>query len=430
MGRQGAPSACRAPPLAYGWGMSSTPSEPDHAADQPQGAVGESGGGAVGTASSAEQADSEVVPLPRRRRHPNPLTLATMAAVAVRGLDPARLALPQEDSSTKRVVGVVDTQGRHWEVIHVTSDAAGASLDAEAEVLRRIARVVDDGRVSFDVSRPAGSLRDKDMHLQVRSHIQGRPLDAAALHPGPGLSAGLGRALGELHELPTSVISEAGLPVYDIDEVRQRWMTVLDESALTGKVPPALLTRWEQALQEEALWRFKATVVHGDLAEENILTAGGAVVSFRGWSQAHVGDPAEDMAWVYATVPVNCLDSIEAAYDLARAEGVDKHLRDRAELASEMSLARWLLHGVRSRDQAVVDDAVGMLADLADQVGEDPLIERHEPRLAPVPGRKVSAGPEERTTEVPMVDVASIPSPDLAQVTDLDAILNPDRRRG
>ena len=192
----------------------------------------------------------------------------------------------------------------------------------------------------------------------------------------------------ELHELSISVISEAGMPVYDADDVRDRWLAVLDDAAATGKVPSALLSRWEQALEDTALWRFKPTVVHGDLAEENILTAGGAVVALRGLNQAHVGDPAEDMAWIYSTAPVDCLESIESAYDTARSEGVDKHLRDRAELVSEMSLARWLLHGIDSGRQEVIDDAVSMLADLAEQVGREPLVAPHSPRLAPVPGER------------------------------------------
>ena len=41
-----------------------------------------------------------------------------------------------------------------------------------------------------------------------------------------------------------------------------------------------------------------------------------------------------------------------------------KNVLDRAGLASELALARWLLHGVRTDSGAIVDDAVGMLADL------------------------------------------------------------------
>ena len=370
----------------------SAPAAPPSAEDAPTAAPAAAPSSAPAPASSAA---------PRRKR--SPLALAALAGVAVPGLDPARLALPQEESASLHVVGVIDTRGRHWEVLEAHDDTTGAGLDAEAEVLRRIGRIVDDGRLSFNVPRVAGTVRSEEAHIQVRTHLEGRPVDVSALHPGPGLSAGVGRALGELHELPTSVISEAGMPVYDSQEVRDRWLSLMDDAAGTGRVPPTLLSRWESALEDPTLWRFRPVVVHGDLDAENVLTAGGAVVAMRGLGQAHVGDPAEDMAWIYASVPVDCLDSIEGAYDLARTEGVDKHLRDRAELVSELSLARWLLHGVRAGRDGIVEDAVTMLADLADQVGDEPLVEPREPRLAPVPGERVPAGPEAITHEVAMV---------------------------
>ena len=339
------------------------------------------------------------------RPHHTALSLAAMASVAVAGLNPTRLALPQSETPERHIIGVIDTQGRHWEVHEARNDAVGASLEAEAELLRRIGRVVDDGRLSFDVPRVAGSLRQKDAHIQVRSHVEGKPIPVETLRPGPGMSAGLGKALGEIHELPMTVISEAGMPVYDAEEVRRRWLSLLDDTAATGRTPPALLGRWEQALEDTALWRFRPTVVHGDLAEENVLVAGGTVVAVRGWSQAHVGDPAEDLAWVYSSAPVDCLDSIEDAYDIARSEGVDRHLRERAELVSELSLARWLLHGVRTGDKPVINDAVAMLEDLAAQVGDAPLVEPATPRLAPVPGVREPAEPDAITNPVAMVRV-------------------------
>ena len=339
-----------------------------------------------------------------RPRH-SALALAAMASVAVAGLNPARLALPQSETPERHITGVIDTQGRHWEVHEARTDAVGASLEAEAEVLRRIGRVVDDGRLSFDVPRVSGSLRQQGAHIQVRSHVEGKPIPVEALRPGPGMSAGLGKALGEIHELDMSVISEAGMPVYDAEEVRRRWLSLLDDAAATGKTPPTLLGRWEQALEDTALWRFRPAVVHGDLAEENVLVAGGTVVAVRGWSQAHVGDPAEDLAWVYSSAPVDCLDSIEDAYDIARSEGVDRHLRERAELVSELSLARWLLHGVRTGDKPVINDAVAMLEDLAAQVGDAPLVEPATPRLAPVPGEREPAEPDAITNPVAMVRV-------------------------
>ena len=381
------------------------PSADDHGEYRAPVVVAPLPGASAGPPKDSQPVPPAAQPAAGPRPHHSALALAAMATVAVTGLNPARLALPQSETPERHITGVIDTQGRHWEVHEARTDAVGASLEAEAEVLRRIGRVVDDGRLSFDVPRVSGSLRQQGAHIQVRSHVEGKPIPVETLRPGPGMSAGLGKALGEIHELAVTVISEAGMPVYDAEEVRRRWLSLLDDAATTGKTPPTLLGRWEQALEDTALWRFRPTVVHGDLAEENVLVAGGSVVAVRGWSQAHVGDPAEDLAWVYSSAPVDCLDSIEDAYDIARSEGVDRHLRERAELVSELSLARWLLHGVRTGDKPVINDAVAMLEDLATQVGDAPLVEQASPRLAPVPGEREPAEPDAVTNPVVMVRV-------------------------
>lgn len=327
------------------------------------------------------------------------LNLAALAVVAAPNVIPARLALPQHRDADQTLTGLIDVQGRHWEVIHTTNPTVGAALIAESRVLKQIGRRVDGGYVDFDVPRPEGgvTLPDKS-YVQVRTHIPGHPLAIESLRPGPGLAAGLGRALAQLHEIPPTLIEEAGLPVLTAADVRSNWQSLFDDAAMTGKVDSNLLARWESALDEDLWWRFHPVVVHGDLAEENIITGGGSILAFKGLSQMRVGDPAEDLAWVYSSAPIDTLDVIEEAYDRGRIEGVDKYLRLRAELVSELNLARWLLHGVRTKDDAIIDEAVEMLEDLAEQVGDELFVERSRP----------------------MAVVASNASPDISPADDSD----------
>ena len=254
------------------------------------------------------------------------LNLAALAVVAAPNVIPARLALPQHRDADQTLTGLIDVQGRHWEVIHTTNPTIGAALIAESRVLKQIGRRVDGGYVDFDVPRPEGgvTLPDKS-YVQVRTHIPGHPLAIESLRPGPGLAAGLGRALAQLHEIPPTLIEEAGLPVLTAADVRSNWQSLFDDAAMTGKVDSNLLARWESALDEDLWWRFHPVVVHGDLAEENIITGGGSILAFKGLSQMRVGDPAEDLAWVYSSAPIDTLDVIEEAYDRGRIEGVDKY---------------------------------------------------------------------------------------------------------
>ncbi|MFF2268960.1 phosphotransferase [Cellulosimicrobium cellulans] len=296
----------------------------------------------------------------------SPLTLAALATAAVPGLD-ARSALAVEDPGDYDTAVVTDADGARWTVRAPRSLQAGAALEAEAELLTSLQLYADTGVLSFAVPRISGTaLLPEGGRAVVHPALDGTTLDVDVLRPGPGLAADLGRVLASIHELPRTIVDDAGLPGYDVEEYRARRMAELDEAAATGKVPTALLRRWETALEDVSLWRFQPVVVHGDLGPEQVLVARGRVVAVTDWASARVADPADDLAWLLVSAPPEAIDSIMEAYQLRRTELTDKHLVDRALLVGELALARWLLHGVRHGLDDVVADALDMLADLDD----------------------------------------------------------------
>lgn len=301
----------------------------------------------------------------------SPLTLAALATVAVPGLDVVDVRRPLHGGSEFDVALVTDADHRHWVVRAPGSAAGGAELEAEVVLLGALAAQVDAGALPFDVPRPAGFAHlPEGGRAVVHRLVPGGPVRLETLTPGPGLAAALGRALGALHQLPTSLVENAGRPVYDAPAYRQRRQAEVDEAAKTGHVPAGLLRRWEEKLEDVRLWRFQPTVVHGDLTASHVLVEDGDVTGILDWGDAMVADPADDLAWLLVAAPADAVDSILEAYLLRRTELTDPFLTERALLAGELALARWLLYGVRSGQQDVVDDAVGMLTDLDAATGE------------------------------------------------------------
>lgn len=294
-----------------------------------------------------------------------PLTLAALATGAVRGLRAVAVRPAPTGTGDDDAAIVTDDEGQQWFVRAPTTPAAGVALEAELALLHTLAPYVDAGVLPFAVPRPAGlvALREGG-HAVVHTPLPGASLELERLGPGPGLAADLGRSVAAVHELPHAVVADAGLPVYEADEYRRRRLGELDEAAATGHVPPVLLRRWEEALSDVALWRFSPTVVHGDLGADHVHVAGTRVRGVSGWSQARVSDPADDLAWLLVAAPAEAVDSVLEAYRLRRTELSDPHLETRALLAGELELVRWLMHGMRTHDAAVVDDAVEMLLDL------------------------------------------------------------------
>jgi macrolide phosphotransferase len=292
----------------------------------------------------------------------SPLVLAAVASAAVPGLEPvsARDAVGAGETADVDVAEVTDTQGRSWLVRAPRTSAAAAMLEQEWRLLETLS-----DRLPFAVPHIAGTVElPEGGRAGVHPALPGTPLSSASLEPGPGLAAALGRALAAVHDLPATLAEEAGLPVYTATEYRHRRLAELDRAAATGHVPAGLLARWEPALEEAGAWRFTPCVVHGDLAGESVLVADGEVVAVLDWGQARVADPADDLARLVAGAPEEAAESVLEAYAHHRRTAPDRDLVRRARLSGELAVARWLLHGVTSGDEAVVADAVAMLGDL------------------------------------------------------------------
>ena len=309
----------------------------------------------------------------------SPLTLAALSTVAVPGLDVHDVIGTSAENSEFDEAIVIDSNKERWVVRSPASVAAGATLEGEVALLASFAPHVDSGTLPFSVPDPAGfTPLPEGGRAVVFRELPGTPLQIESLRPGPGLAAALGRALAALHELPTELVESAGLPSYTATEYRERKLAEVDEAAKTGRVPARLLRRWEDALENVAIWRFHPTVVHGDINSDTVLVDHVQVKSLINWGSCRVSDPADDLSWLLVAAPANATESILEAYQMHRTELSDKHLVDRALLDSELALARWLLHGVRNDLATVIDDAVEMLLDL-DEATAPPVPEDPEP---------------------------------------------------
>ncbi|HEY6795329.1 MAG TPA: phosphotransferase [Kineosporiaceae bacterium] len=290
----------------------------------------------------------------------NPLALAALADAAVKGLEPVTVRDQPTASKDVDSALVEDMTGRRWVVRCPRTAAAGARLEAEGRLLIALA-----GWLPYSVPSVEGTAAlPEGGRAVVHRTLTGVPIDPATLEPGHPLTAALGRALATLHDVPERLVEDVGLPVYSADEYRQRRLAELDRAAVSGHVPPSLLARWEHALEEVGAWRFVPCVVHGDLAPENVLVDDQRVTGVLEWAETRIADPADDFAWLASACTPSTLTALIEAYSVTRRSEPDKDLARRSRLAAELAVARWLLHGVSSDDAAVVDDAVGMLADL------------------------------------------------------------------
>jgi len=306
----------------------------------------------------------------------SPYVLAALASAAVARLEPHAVTSLHVPGDYDGAV-VITKDGERLEVRAPTTPRAGGELAAEIELLSDLVRLRERSTLPFDVPRIVGTAvaappRGPGSHgggqVVVQRPLPGRPIDVGALTTDSPLAADLARAIAAIHQLPVAAIEQAGMPVYAADEYRQRQLTEIDEAATSGKIPPALMRRWEGQLEDVGTWRFQPVVTHGDLDAELVHVENDKIAAIAGWSHAKVADPADDFAWLAATVPDEVFEEVLAKYFAARGGIVDPGLAARARLGSELALVRWLRHGMLNDLPEVVADAVAMLTDLAEQL--------------------------------------------------------------
>lgn len=298
------------------------------------------------------------------------MELAALATRAVPGLSPTGVADAPDDARDFTAAVVVDGEGNRWRVRGPQHAQAAMRLETEVQVLRGFSTSIR-AELSFRVPSVAGATRVDDMRVFVYNHLPGSPVELPALTKSSSaeLIEDLGRTVAAVHQLSEAVVDHAELPRYTAERLRQRRLNELDAAAATGEVPPLLLRRWEHAMEDKQLWNFTPTVVHGDLHEDNLLIEGERVVAVTGWTDLHIGDPADDLAWLIASPQQSFADAVLAAYTTHLGDvGADEHLMRRAALSAEFALAQWLVRGQAGENQQMVEEAKGLLSQLASDI--------------------------------------------------------------
>ncbi len=297
-------------------------------------------------------------------------TLAALASSAVAGLDVAgATAIGSGTHGDFEAALVTGADGKHWIIRIPTSERAESEQSADLVALRALSAGIRS-RLPFAVSTFAGQIPVGGTRAVVYEFVYGDRIALGDIAPGAGLATSIGESIAAIHALPTSFVTDAGLPVLSAAELRRACLVIMDRASSTSLVPAALLGRWESATEDSALWQFAPTVVNGALSADSILRDGDEVIGILGWQGLSVGDPARDLFWLLGSPRDGVADSAIDAYQLARGSR-DRQLGRRARLYAELELAKWLLHGTQERSTEIVDDAVSLLHGLADTVQND-----------------------------------------------------------
>ncbi|GAA4284069.1 hypothetical protein GCM10022261_16000 [Brevibacterium daeguense] len=266
---------------------------------------------------------------------------------------------------------------------------------------------------------------DSAGQVRVTQLLPGAPVSGAAFAASERLVESLALFMAELHGADPEVLADSGLPVRDVDGLRESLLADLDRGAATGRVPAVLLQRWESALENVAMWRFLPCPVHGALSEDAIRTDGESISAISELGQLHVGDPAVDLAAISVLLDPAVFEQLFSEYQGRRA-AADPGLRTRTEVLAELSALDWLLEAHRSGDEAELADAAALLESLAELAGEDVSPHRGGPYQSAT-AEDSAAQSEDSAKEQDADDLGTDPSG--ADIGTVRALAGPDTAR-
>jgi aminoglycoside phosphotransferase (APT) family kinase protein len=208
--------------------------------------------------------------------------------------------------------------------------------------------------LSVPVPRPEFSPNNRARAVRYRKLV-GTRLDEHLDGPHRlALADRLGRFLGELHGFPASRARELGVRAYDPPSWLEQFRIFYANARL--RAFPLLNPRErkraaeliESYVVDDAKLMFTPSLMHGDLAPEHVLcNTAGLITGVIDWTDARIGDPAVDLAWL-----VHGTDNEFAGAVLDSYSGNDPTMVERAYSTISWFHGMWCSSASRSAEQS------------------------------------------------------------------------------
>lgn len=174
---------------------------------------------------------------------------------------------------------------------------AGTSLPltTEAEVLRAAARQQLAVPSVWHVLRPEDELGDGFLMNRIPGETLARRIirDDAYAKARSVLAKQIGTTLGKLHDLAHDQLPT--LPRSDASTQLARMEAEMSKPGVQPRPVFELAVKWLQARVPEPV---PPRLVHGDFRIGNLIVGEDGLRAVLDWEVAHIGDPAEDLAWL------------------------------------------------------------------------------------------------------------------------------------
>lgn len=311
---------------------------------------------------------------------------------------------PRDAQDQSLTAAVIEDSSRHVMDALVSSDTAGAAvLHKRYAAAQKITATKQIAAYDFDVQTPLalGSTigADGQSHtIMLTKHVSGQALDLTRL--GDLEASSLGAGLASIHRTDISYLLKNGQHGISGPAMRVELENWIHSLALQNVIPQSIISRWDQLVSIDGLWKFTTVLTHGDMKSGDALFEPHRGLSaLMNWEDWKISDPARDFAWLYDTgVDEHERDLVLSGYGRVMGSLEDPRIVPRARLWKQMSIVRDFLSALDSANHDAIVAARAQVSQLASSL---------QPVIAVSPGNPARAGQEGEKTGTRLAHAAA-----------------------
>nr|WP_231371442.1 MULTISPECIES: phosphotransferase [Bifidobacterium] len=266
---------------------------------------------------------------------------------------------------------VQDLRG-HLYNVYATDGAAGKRrLAGRVRAAQVVERARELAGLGFSTDRvvafqPGGDDPERASVL-VTSHPEGvaRSLELLTLDD----CASVGTAIGAVHRLRPTFLTESGYPSYTTGQIRAQLTSWIKRLRQAGHVPGEITDSWTRILETEGLWSFMTCPVHGGYADGDFIFSGSTITTITNWQAMQINDPARDLAWIFSKLDETHRNAVISSYGRILGNRLDDLIMLRANLWVQMEQVGDFLQALAQGDNARIMQFKAQVDHLAQQLG-------------------------------------------------------------
>ncbi|PAU69247.1 aminoglycoside phosphotransferase [Bifidobacterium italicum] len=181
--------------------------------------------------------------------------------------------------------------------------------------------------------------------------------------------ASVGTAIGAVHRLRPTFLTESGYPSYTTGQIRAQLTSWIKRLRQAGHVPGEITDSWTRILETEGLWSFMTCPVHGGYSDGDFIFSGSTITTITNWQEMQINDPARDLAWIFSKLDETHRNAVISAYGRILGNRLDDLIMLRANLWVQMAQVGDFIQALSQGDNARIMQFKAQVDHLAQQLG-------------------------------------------------------------